>query len=328
VADVELAFAQSWATAGGAPIPQDDLPKRALIPPAGDTTLRVIASRPNTAGLYRLDTLVAALARRYLWLTDAYFAGTTPYIQALRAAARDGVDVRLLVPGSSDTPLMPAISRAGYRALLEAGVKVFEWNGSMLHAKTAVADGQWARVGSTNLNVASWIGNWELDVAVEDVRVAQAMEEMFLKDLEHSTEIILSAKNSVRPSTQPEPPRRRGKRGQGSAGRVAAGALSVSNAVGAAITNHRLLGPAEAKIMTSASLPLLGLTIVAVLWPRWITILLAVIGGWIALALLVKAYKLRTRGSEPASTLPQEPSLRTRRSLRRSTRREITKLQR
>ena len=109
------------------------------------------AGMPSTAGLYRLDTLVASLARTSLWLTDAYFAGTTPYIQALRAAARDGVDVRLLVPGASDTPFMPALTRAGYRSLLEAGVRVFEWNGSMLHAKTAVADGQWARVGSTNL---------------------------------------------------------------------------------------------------------------------------------------------------------------------------------
>ena len=64
----------------------------------------------------------------------------------------DGVDVRLLVPGSTDIPVLRPLSRAGYRPLLEAGVRVFEWNGSMLHAKTAVADGKWARVGSTNLN--------------------------------------------------------------------------------------------------------------------------------------------------------------------------------
>ena len=90
-------------------------------------------------------------------------------MQALRAAARDGVDVRLLVPGrGSDIALMQAISRAGYRPLLEAGVRVFEWNGPMLHAKTAVADARWARVGSTNLNLASWIGNRELDVVIED----------------------------------------------------------------------------------------------------------------------------------------------------------------
>src|SRR6185295_1105933 len=71
----------------------------------------VVATVPYTAGLFRLDQLVAALARHTLWLTDAYFAGTTPYVQALRAAAADGVDVRLLVPGASDIP-SSACSRA------------------------------------------------------------------------------------------------------------------------------------------------------------------------------------------------------------------------
>ena len=88
-------------------------------------------------------------------------------MQALRAAAADGVDVRLLVPSASDIPVLRAVSRAGYRPLLEAGVRVFEWNGSMLHAKTAVADGRWSRVGSSNLNISSWLGNYELDVIVE-----------------------------------------------------------------------------------------------------------------------------------------------------------------
>ena len=74
-------------------------------------------------------------------------------------------------PGGSDLPLVRSLSRAGYRGLLEGGVRVFEWNGSMVHAKTAVADGLWARVGSTNLNIQSWMGNWELDVAVEDAGV-------------------------------------------------------------------------------------------------------------------------------------------------------------
>ena len=111
--------------------------------------------------MFRLDQLVAALARKRLWLTDAYFAGTTAYVQALRAAAKDGVDVRLLVPNGTDVPLLRPLSRAGYRPLLEAGVRVFEWNGTMLHAKTAVADGHWARVGSTNLNISSWFGNCE-----------------------------------------------------------------------------------------------------------------------------------------------------------------------
>jgi cardiolipin synthase len=108
------------------------------------------------------------LARERVWLTDAYYAGTTGYVQTLRAAALQGVDVRLLLPGATDVPLLRALSRVGYRLLLEAGIRVFEWQGAMLHAKTAVVDGRWARVGSTNLNIASWFGNRELDAVVEE----------------------------------------------------------------------------------------------------------------------------------------------------------------
>ena len=174
------------------------MPARESIPEEGDTPVRVIATEPNTVGLYRLEQLVAAGAREYLWLTDAYFVGTNMYVQALRAAAQDGVDVRLLVPSASDIPVVSALSRANYRALLEAGVRVFEWNGPMIHAKTSVVDGQWARVGSTNLNVASWMGNWELDVTIEDEGFAKQMEDMYCRDLEHSTEIVISRRRRVR----------------------------------------------------------------------------------------------------------------------------------
>ncbi|MDT7602797.1 MAG: cardiolipin synthase [Acidobacteriota bacterium] len=299
VADVEQAFAQSWVAACGEPLPEDELPDATKIEPAGEMMLRVIASQPNTAGLYRLDHLIAALARKTLWLTDAYFIGTTPYVQALRAAAQDGVDVRLLVPGSSDVVVMSALSRAGYRSLLEAGVRVFEWNGTMLHAKTAVADGLWARVGSTNLNLASWIGNWELDVAVENKEFARAAEEMYLADLEHSTEIVLTEhKKRVRPTTRPEAPRRRRGSRRAKAGRAALGALGVGKELGAALTDHRVLGPAEARVMLSAGALLLGLVFVAVLYPRWITIPLATIGLWTALALFWRAYKLRAADAQ------------------------------
>ena len=115
-------------------------------------------------------------------------------MQALRTAAQSGVDVRLLIPGATDIPPMRAISRAGLRPLLEAGVRIFEWNGPMMHAKTAVADGRWARVGSTNLNILSWMGNWELDVVAEDEAFAAKMERMYVDDLAYSTEIGLRAK--------------------------------------------------------------------------------------------------------------------------------------
>jgi cardiolipin synthase len=298
VADVELAFAETWAAAG-APLPAMDLRSKTSIPAVGTVMARVVASTPTTAQLYRLDQLIAAGARRSLWLTDAYFVGTTLYVEVLKSAATDGVDVRLLVPGASDVPFIGPLARAGYRPLLEAGVRVFEWNGSMLHAKTAVADSRWARVGSTNLNLASWIGNWELDVAVEDEPFANAMEAMYLEDLAHATEVVLTARRRVHLSQQPEP-RRHGHLGvmRGSGGRVAAGALGVSSAIGAAITNHRILGPAEARVMASAGLLLLAVSGVAMAWPKVVAMPLSVILGWIALSLLFRAATLRLHGTD------------------------------
>lgn len=298
VADIVQAFAQVWAEAGP-PFAADEHPNYDSTPQAGEVMVRVVASMPNVAGLYRLDQLIAAVARQTLWLTDAYFVGTTSYVQALRAAARDGVDVRLLVPGSSDIPILVPLSRAGYRPLLEAGVRVFEWNGPMLHAKTAVADGRWARVGSSNLNVASWIGNWELDVAVEDEAFAQAMQEMYLEDLMHATEIVLNEKQRIRPSRSPAPPPAGSRSRSGSAGRVAAGALSVSNTIGAAITNRRVLGPAEAKIMVSASLVLLTIAVLATLWPLLLIVPLMLSAVWLAIALLIQAYRLHRVAHSP-----------------------------
>jgi len=297
VADVEDAFADAWAAAGdrlaGSPVSHADAP-----PAAGDVAVRVVATVPNTAGLFRLDQLVAAMARSTLWLTDAYYAGTVPYVQALRAAAQDGVDVRLLVPGASDIPLIRPVSRAGYRPLLEAGVRVFEWNGSMLHAKTAVADARWARVGSTNLNVASWMGNRELDVIVENEPFASRMQEMFLDDLANATEIILDARSHVR---APDSPRRRQEltaRGGGSGGRVAAGAMRIGNTVSAAITNRRVLESVEANIAVIAGLCLAAVAALAVTYPRALAYPIAFVAAWIAAALLYRGgmlYRQRRR---------------------------------
>jgi cardiolipin synthase len=304
VAALARAFAQTWAAAGS-PLPETDLPRAEDLPRTGKTKLRVIASAPSMTGLYRLDKIVAAWAQHSLWITDAYFIGTAAYVQALIAAAHDGVDVRLLVPGSSDLLFVRALSRAGYRPLLEGGVRVFEWNGPMLHAKTAVADGQWARVGSTNLNPASWLGNWELDVAVEDAPFAQAMEAMFLQDLEHATEIVLGARQRVQSTQFPQPRPKRGRRSPGSAGRAMAGALGIGNVVGAAITNRRVLGPAEAKLMATGGLAFLLLMVVTIFWPVLVTFPLTLFGGWLALALFLRAYKLHVEGKK--NTRPVQP---------------------
>ena len=297
VVDLEEAFAQTWAAAGTA-LPLDDLPDRDSISRAGDVALRVVAAEPADSSLYRLDQLVAAIARKSVWIADAYYAATPAYVQALRAAARDGVDVRLLVPGGTDIPILRPLSQAGYRPLLEADVRVFEWNGPMMHAKTAVADGRWARVGSTNLNPASWLGNWELDVVVEDQRFGQAMEQMFLDDLSQSTEIVLTERRRVRPTARSARGRRPVTKGTGSAGRAAAGAIRLGNTVGAAISNRRPLGPAEASIMQITACVLIGLALVAFFWPRVIAIPLTVISAWCAVSLVIKARRLRSKGEQ------------------------------
>lgn len=303
---IERAFARIWAMLGD-PIAVDELPQTARS--AGQTTLRIVATEPATAGMLRIDQLVATLATSRLWLTDAYYAGTTSYVQALRAAAKDGIDVRLLVPNSTDLPMMRPLTRAGYRPLLEAGVRIFEWNGAMLHAKTAVADGSWARVGSTNLNVASWFGNCELDAVIEDADFAAKMEQAYLEDLENSTEIVLDLKRPRPRLPRPRMPRgiprptllRRGEHGHrpigrpGSAGRAAAGALRIGNTIGAAFTDRRVLGPVEARLMTAGAAVLIGLALLFALFPRALAYPAAFLAAWGGLALLYRAYRLRSR---------------------------------
>jgi CDP-diacylglycerol--glycerol-3-phosphate 3-phosphatidyltransferase/cardiolipin synthase len=109
----------------------------------------------------------------------------------------------LLVPRSSDIRWIATVSRTMYRPLLESGVRVFEWNGPMIHAKTAVADGRWARIGSTNLNISSWLANREIDVAIEDESVAGELAARFLQDLEQSTEVVLSGHKRTPVLTHP-----------------------------------------------------------------------------------------------------------------------------
>ena len=295
VAYVERAFADVWA-ATGAPLPAGALSDPAGMPMVGDAAVRVVADAPRKAGLFRLDQLIASAARRTLWLTDAYFVGFAPYVQALCAAAQDSVDVRLLVPSASDLPLIAAFSRAGYRPLLEAGVRVFVWNGSMLHAKTAVADGRWARVGSTNLNIASFVSNYEIDVAVENEDIARQMEELYLRDLENATEIVINMKRRVVPdpksaAARPEP-ENRGPRG--ASGR-AVGAVRFAHAVGTAVTRRRALGLVQSSLMGTFGGVLLAVAAVAILWPRVVAIPMAVLMAWLGVAMLINAIRLRQR---------------------------------
>jgi cardiolipin synthase len=287
-----------WQACDGGVLPLDRFVPTDIDVPVGDVRMRVIAGAPSETGTYRLDLVIASLARRQLWLTDAYFVGTSAYVQALSAAARDGVDVRLLVPGASDIPALTPLSRASYRALLGAGVRVFEWNGSMLHAKTAVADGLWSRVGSTNLNIASWLGNYELDVAIEDQRFGAAMAAQYELDLTHATEIVLTSHNRVRLAQSRAGPAMRRAR-SGSAGRVAAGAFSVGSVLGAALTNRRVLGAAESGLLVKVSAAAIGFAIVAAAWPRAIAWPLGALGAWLGVAWLIKAAAVRRQARTP-----------------------------
>lgn len=300
------AFAEAWDPLGE-PLPDDIVQGSDAIPEAGGVDLRVVATVPNTAGLYRLDQLIASMARRNLWLTDAYFVGITPYVQALIAAARDGVDVRLLVPGTSDLPAVGSLSRAGYRPLLEAGIRVFEWSGSMLHAKTAVADGRWARVGSSNLNVASWIGNCEIDLAIEDDAFASCMEQQFLEDLAHSTEIVLRKSRTRKLGTEHS---NRGPHG-GSSGRAAAASLRLANSLGAAITDRRILGRAEIAPLALGGAGLLVLAALTFVWPAILAWPLAVLAIWIGVVLLARAGALARRPKADAAETASPPGART-----------------
>jgi cardiolipin synthase A/B len=309
VADLAAAFAAAWADAGP-PLPEQDLGARGDAVHAGDVALRIVATEPATAGLYRLELLVAVLARHRLWITDAYFVGFPSYTQALRAAALDGVDVRLLVPGTSDLGIVKRLGVAGYRPLLEAGVRVFEWNGPMLHAKTAVADGRWARVGSSNLNVASWMGNWEMDVASEDPGFAHQMEVAFAEDLENATEVVLEAARGLR-GHAPEHPSSGPREREGSAV-AAAGALRLGNAVGAALGGRRVLGPADSGPLAWAGVALLCAALVAMFFPHAVLVPVIVVQVWFGATLVARAIRMRRgrtgrvepRVSDPPSAGP------------------------
>ncbi len=303
VAELEAAFAQSWSGIGAA---LDEFPPPAdAAAPVGNVAMRVIATQPATAGMYRLDQLIAAMARKTLWLTDAYFVGLAPYVQALVAAARDGVDVRLLVPGNSDLAIVASMSRSGYRPLLKAGIRVFEWNGSMLHAKTAVADAQWARVGSSNLNIASWLSNREIDVAVEDAGFAGKLAAQYERDLDNATEIVLAPRRRhhlhgsgerVR-SSDGRPSRVR--HGGGSSSRAAVGALRVANSVGAVLSQSRVLSETASGPLFSATMGLALLALVAFLWPAWVGWPIGVIAGWFALNLGIASWRTRVHRRVP-----------------------------
>src|SRR5688500_13298751 len=183
---LDQSFATIWELTGPPVSPEH---VAGVVEPRGSADVRVISGEPGRERAYRVIELLAAGSVERLWITDAYLVAPPRLFQALRDSARDGVDVRLLVPGSSDLPLIRNLSRIGYRDLLRSGVRIYVWDEPMLHAKTIVCEDGWVRIGSRKLNPASLLGNFELDVLVEEPVVAEALEGQFRRDILRSSEV-------------------------------------------------------------------------------------------------------------------------------------------
>jgi cardiolipin synthase A/B len=188
VAEFQRQFISTWESQRG-----DPLPPRQYFPPLekkGDYIVRVIGSVPKEFSLIYVD-LISAInnAETKIYITDAYFAPGHEMLEALESAARRGVDVRLLLPGRVDQPLMALATRSYYSELLGAGVQIYEWQGKMVHAKTATIDNVWSTVGSSNLDWWSIARNNEINAVILSYKFAQEMELMFYNDLERSDRI-------------------------------------------------------------------------------------------------------------------------------------------
>jgi cardiolipin synthase len=189
--EMAVVFSEGWRHAGGSAFEMEPLPAEAVEAPG--VRVLVLDSRPQRgqAESAAVMAALAAAARRSLWITNAYFAPGRRALEVLGEAAERGVDVRLLLPGKSDVPLARRAGHGYFGALLERGVRIFEYQPAILHAKTLVADGRVSLVGSTNLDFRSFLFNAECDLLMMDAPTGALMEKAFLTDLENSAEILL-----------------------------------------------------------------------------------------------------------------------------------------
>ena len=192
VAALQLLFLETWY--GQSP---EELEARAYFPPipaAGGTTVRVLGSQPGSNfEIYRAYVEAFDHATRSIHLTAAYFVPDPQTIDALSAAARRGVEVQLVLTHVTDSSLVHHASQSYYRDLLRAGIRVYQLNSSVLHAKTAVIDGRWSTVGSTNMDMRSFLFNKEVNVVVLGEAFGLQMETAFREDLKNSTEVTEKA---------------------------------------------------------------------------------------------------------------------------------------
>jgi cardiolipin synthase len=188
--ELALVFSEAWHRAGGTPLEIPSLVVDDAEPVAGASVL-VLDSRPlrgHEESASVLSAIVGA-ARRSVFITNAYFAPRPVAVDVLGDAARRGVDVRLLLPGASDVPIIRHAGHGYFDSLLARGVRIFEYGAAVLHAKTLVADGFVSVVGSTNLDFRSFRFNAECNLVVLDEATGTGMTAAFEEDLAHSEEI-------------------------------------------------------------------------------------------------------------------------------------------
>ena len=161
---------------------------------AAPALVGIIEGEPFRMRIARALQMQAISAERSIWIANAYFVPSWSEVEALIGAARDGVDVRVLVPSRNDHRWVTMLTRRYYRQLLTNGVRIWEWRGEMMHAKTSVVDGRWVRVGSTDFNPLGVAINYEIDAVIEDASIGAQAEAMFLEDLAQSREITMRSR--------------------------------------------------------------------------------------------------------------------------------------
>jgi cardiolipin synthase A/B len=185
--ELAAVFREGWERAGGDRFPVS----RWEISECGKAKCVVLDSRPGR-GQNEISAVMSALvgaSRRRLWITNAYFAPRPIAIRGLISAARRGVDVRLLLPGQSDVPIVRHAGHGFYAELLATCVRIFEYQPAILHEKSIVADDFVTIIGSSNLDFRSFQFNAECNVMLFDDSTALRMAAAFDTDLQHSVEI-------------------------------------------------------------------------------------------------------------------------------------------
>ena len=190
VAELQKLFIDNWVGQKGPAISGPDY--FPVLKEQGSALVQVVGSTPGESNRVPFVVYVTAIsfAEHSIHLTNSYFIPDDQTEKALTDAARRGVDVKVIVPGVTDSKVALYAQRYHYSRLLKAGVKIYEHSSSLLHAKTAVLDGVWSTVGSTNLDYLSLMSNDEVNAVVLNKEFALQMEAMFARDLADSKPIL------------------------------------------------------------------------------------------------------------------------------------------